>query len=337
IVSNRALVSSHYVTQAESRGQQLGGDTIFTVLESVGADMASADDACDTVTAEFSTQQESVAATLSNLNISTEKTNRVDEKGEDLPEDYAPLGSRKALGGNSEIYLAGLTPLNSSDESSLLKYSPASGGQDASTLHLPGFSLNTDWKSSPYNAVASGDVDGDGFEELAQLWWNATNNAITLNILDDESQSFEQSSPSVLITANPTQLQVIMADVDADGEDEIVIAIVEDGDGSIEMYVLEGSKDSGFSLGSSKSFAATQADSTLTIEMEAGQLDRDGGEELVVVVSETWGSGQNGSPANGQAHYYIFDDLKAGLALRATDRISAFVDGSTRDGVTGTV
>ena len=68
---------------------------------------------------------------------------------------------------------------------------------------MPGFSLDASWKSSPYNAVTEGDIDGDGFEEVVLLWWNEATTAVTLTIIDDKSEAYEYSSPSALIAASP--------------------------------------------------------------------------------------------------------------------------------------
>ena len=133
-------------------------------------------------------------------------------------------------------------------------------------------------------------------------------------------------------------LKVTTGDLDGDGTDEVIAAVVDDNSGTITLNVLEGSKSSGYSLSTNgKTYQATQDNSTLSIEVETGQLDRDAGLELIVLTSETRSGGRNGSPGSGQSNYWIYDDLNSDLEEQTSDRVSAFVDGSTYDGVTGTL
>ncbi|MCG8609403.1 MAG: DUF4214 domain-containing protein [Pseudomonadales bacterium] len=339
IADNRAAVAGHYVILSSEAETNIDSDTLFSLLGAVGSDTNSATSACSTVSGFYSDAGEtSVASTLSKLSIDTTPTPRVDQSGNDLPSDYAPLGASRTLERKAELFLAGLPRLNQSDSLSLLKYLPAGAGQDASTAHMPGASLDESWKQSAYNAVAPGDIDGDGFEEMVFLWWNAGTGAVTLTVMDDESENFTYSAPSVLIAGTPDYLQVITGDLDGDGTDNVIVAIIDDSSGRVNLNVLSGSKSAGFALSSnSVEFSASQSSSDLSIEMAAGQLDRDAGLELAVVTSETVGGGQNGSPGGGQSRYWIYDDLNAGFELKHNDRISAFIDTATIDGVTGTL
>ena len=248
------------------------------------------------------------------------------------------MGPQTQIGGVDEIYLAGLTERGSSVANTLLRYAPASGGIDASTTTLTESPLDDGWKSSPYNSATSGDVDGDGFAEIVQFWWDESTSMLMVSVIEDKSEAFIQSSSSQLMFAEPDRLKVAATDLDGDGSDEILVAVVDEATGGMRVTLLDGDSDSGYDMSDVIfEYEAQETFGNLSIEMKGARLDRDSGQELVVIVNETFGSGRNGSPGNGHSNYYIYDDLNAGLELLQTDRIAAEIDLEYYRGVTGDV
>lgn len=287
-----------------------------------------------------------VATTLANLNVDTTPDKRVDGNNEPIPDSFTPVGKNRTLAKKSEMFLAGLGLSSSEDHVNILKFQP--GGSNVpgvpnspdDTVKLPASPLMTQWKNDNYNDAASGDIDGDGFEEVVMLWWDSSNsNSVNLTIIDDEAEGFAESTTSILATADATWLRVLTGDYNGDGTDEIAVAIVDDNAGQIELVFLNGDKTSGYAIDASlsKSFSATQTDSTLGVEFASGQLDLDAGEELAVVINEVWGNGTNQSPGTGTSFYYIYDDMTANFAELQTARISGDIGTNTHNAVTGTV
>lgn len=286
-----------------------------------------------------------VEQTLSRLGISAPDSNRVNAAGDDLPESYTPLGASHTLQQKSELFLAGLGRGSATDHVNLLKFLPGVSnvqGQPTTedrTTALPTTPLDTAWKATNFNASAGGDIDGDGFDEVVLVWHDPNTMAIRLKVFDDESENFIESSESTLTTANPSWLALLTGDFDGNGSDQIALAIVDDTVGSVELHFLNGSKSTSYTItaGLSKTWSATESNSQLGIEMASGRLDRDAGEELVVVINETFGNGQNQSPGNGKSNYYIYDDESADFTELASELVVRVVNNTAFTGVTGTV
>jgi hypothetical protein len=286
-----------------------------------------------------------VQATLDKLDIETPDTNRVDADGNDLPDSYTPLGSKRALQKKSEIFLASLGRTSETDRVNLLKFLPGISGvpgqpdTEDRVVTLPSAPLDTSWNASNFNAAAGGDIDGDGFEEIVVVWVDPGTMALRVKVIDDESEGFAESSQSTLSTASPTWLALVTGDFNGDGTDQIAVAIADDAAASINLVFLEGNKTDGYTAASAaaKSWSGTEQGSELGIELATGQLDRDAGQELVVVVNETFGSGTNQAPGSGKSTYYVYDDEVAAFAELANERIVKLVGNDAYTGVVGTV
>lgn len=288
-----------------------------------------------------------VADTLTRLGVDTTATPRVDAGNQPLPASYSPLGKKRTLVKKSEMFLAGL-PLTASagDQVNLLKFEPGVSNVPGvpnspdRTRRLPAGALDASWKASPYNAAAACDVDGDGQEDTALLWWSASDNAIRLKFIGDQDEAFAESPVSVLgSVTTPSQLKLACADFDGDGRDDMAFAVANDTAGSLTLEFLSGSKGSGYSVDGAlrKTFSAPQAGARLGIEMATGQLDHDAGIELGVVFNATWGDGRNASPGTGRADYFVYDDRGAGFAQLKTGRVSADIGTTTHNGVTANI
>jgi hypothetical protein len=287
-----------------------------------------------------------VSITLARLNVDTTPSPRVDASDRPLPDNYTPLGKSRTLAKKSEIFLAGLGLDSNEDNVNLLKFqpgisnTPGVANQPDSTLKLPPTTLDRTWKNSPHNHAAACDIDGDGLEEIVLFWWNSGNNTINLKVIDDEEESFAESQTSVLGTvASPSLLKVACGDFSGDGTDELVIAIVNDSARMITLDFLSGSKNDFYHIDDTfrKVFNASQQSSRLGIELATGQLDYDAGQEMGVVINETWGSGRNASPGTGRSDYYIYDDRGNSFIIMSTGRVAADVENNTHNGLTASI
>lgn len=292
------------------------------------------------------TTGDDVADTLSRLGVDTTPTPRVAADSTQLPQSYSPLGAKRTLAKKSEIFLAGVPREGSSALVDLIKFEPGVShvpgvpNTPDRTRSLPSTPLDAAWKSSSHNAAAACDVDGDGLEEVALLWWSASDNAIRLKLIDDRDAAFAESPVSVLASVTtPSQLKLVCADFNGDGSDEIAFAVANDSAGEVTLEFLNGSPGAGYSVDGArrKRFVSPVPGASLGIEIATGQLDHDAGQELGVVINATQGGGRNGSPGSGRSDYYIFDDRSTGFALLTSGRVAADVGTATHNGVTGAI
>ncbi|MGQ7848333.1 FG-GAP-like repeat-containing protein [Granulosicoccus sp. 3-233] len=287
-----------------------------------------------------SSGDDEVQTTLDRLNVDTNASPRTDASGEPLPDDYVPLGASKTLDKRSELFMAGPARTDQEDIVNLLTYVPDTSG-GGNMAELTGASLETAWAEAEVHAAAGGDVDGDGFDEVVIAWHDPVTTAIRLKVIEDKSDDYITSSESTLLTGDPSWMSLTTGDFNGDGADQIAIAIAIDDDvsGSINLYFLEGSIQTSYVIADegARTWNAATPGSRMGIELASGQLDRDAGQEMAVVINETFGSGRNQSPGDGTSFYYIYDDQNAGFIERIGERISGVVDNSAYLGVTGTV
>lgn len=293
---------------------------------------------------------DNVQAALEKLNIDTTPTPRIGGDGNNLPDTYTPLGKSRTLAPKQELFLAGMGLASADDSVNLLKFLPGvsnvpgQSDEPDSMTSLPESDLDQGWRIGLNHAV-SGDVDGDGQDEIIVVWWNPDGNDLGLRVkvLDDETESFAESPVSVLAQITPDWLTALSADFDGDGTDDVALAYSDDRDGNIgvlTLLFLTGSKTGGYAVDDqfTRTIDATQATGFLGIEWAAGQMDRDAGEELAFVVNEVWGSGTNQSPGNGRSDYWVLDDQNAGFtSLVDGERVQADVSTDTYNAVVGNV
>ncbi len=139
-----------------------------------------------------------IAATLEGLGVDTTATARLDDRGDALPDGYAPLGSNRDFAASRELLVLGM-PLHASSgfdsRLTLVEQVPdgldPSGRQiyDTEVLFAPA-RADTPWAAAGVDgtlrAAARADLDRDGLEELAIVYWDAGAGALVqINVLED--------------------------------------------------------------------------------------------------------------------------------------------------------
>jgi hypothetical protein len=290
-----------------------------------------------------------VASALDALGIDTTPSPRLAPDGSELGEDDAPLGPSASLGDpeaftdesaanpHMELVLAnpdiaGSNPVGTTFEVRKLvevAVTPTGTIEFGSETVLADLSSGNDWALPDGNdgnqfqtrrAVAAGDLDGDGFDEIAAIFVDATDDVLKLRVFEDAAAGFTARTSSLAAGASVESLTLIAYDPDGDGSDDLVAAIAY-GD-RVELAVLTGSVAGSFSIDADATATLDPqvANSTLYVRMSAGQLDYDQGLELGVVVNEA-------SAGNGLATSYLFDDAAAGRTLLRSASIQANVGG----------
>lgn len=289
-----------------------------------------------------------VAGALNELGVDTTATPRRAPDGSTLGEDDAPLGPSASLGEpeaftsesaahpHMELVLAnpdiaGSTPVGTTFEVRKLEevaVTPNGSIEFGTETVLADLSSGNDWALpdgpddhfQTRRAVAAGDLDGDGFDEIAAIFVDVSDDVLKLRVFEDAAAGFTARTSSLAAGSSVESLTLIAYDPDGDGRDDLVAAIAY-GD-RVELVVLSGTVAGSFAIaaGATATLDPQVANSTLYVRMAAGQLDYDQGLELGVVVNEA-------ASGNGLATYYLFDDANAGRTRLRSGSVQANVGG----------
>lgn len=294
-------------------------------------------------------------AALNALGVDTTRTARVDPQGDPLPDDYAPLGGAASFNepeaftgptgsiATSELFIAGPSVTASGDRITLLELDGVQiggGGEVQQGTVVPLHSLDeTDhpwvvdtsggWAQSDngrsLRAAASGDLDGDGLDEIVVVYVDTSLAARPVRVLtiDDAEDGFGETLSTVADGGDVLDVQVITGDFDGDGADSIALALA-DATG-IDLLFLQGAPGS-YSVDASltKRIAATTEGGQVTARLAVGNLDYDNPQELVVVVNQLTSSGGS---LTGSARFFVYDDASTGFELLTNGNVSGEAGG----------
>lgn len=270
-----------------------------------------------------------VAETLEGLGVDTTTTARLDDDSDALPDDYSPFGASRDFTASRELLIMGM-PLDPSSgfEShlTLVEQVPDSlddsGNQryDTNVLFAPD-TASTPWAEAagPLRAAARADIDRDGLEELAVVYWDAGTGSMRLQVYDDQGADFAALAPIVLNGPEPREIVIESGDFDGDGRGELVIASSFDDGARLDFIRNE---DDVLGLDPvSKTLPQTLAGSEISVALATGNLDHDRADELIAVVNEY--REQANAPARGVARYVALDDATTGFAAVAEGSVRA--------------
>ncbi len=294
-----------------------------------------------------------VAASLDTLGVDTTESPRRAPDGSELGEDDAPLGASASLGEPAEFTdesaanphmelvlanpdIAGSTPVDTTFEVRKLEevaVTPTGTIEFGTETIVADLSDGNDWalpdgtqgnQFQTLRAVAAGDLDGDGFDETAAIYVDASDDVLKLRAFEDAAAGFTARTSSLAAGADVRGVALIAYDPGGDGRDDLVAAIAYAD--RVELVSLTGSVSASYAIDADATTTLNQQvdGSRLYVRMSAGQLDYDQGLELGVVVNEVAGSS---SSASGLATYYLFDDAAAGRTLLRSDSVQANVGG----------
>lgn len=290
---------------------------------------------------------DSVAATLDALGVDTTPSARLAPDGSTLDDDSAPLGSSASYGEPDEFSSdSGANPAmelvmsrNFFDSDTLVveeivgaAVTPLGDVEFGSESVLVDLSTGNDWAAPSYDDdnqfqalrdIAAGDLDGDGFDEIAALYVDQSDGILKLRTFQDDAAGYGAFTSTLAAGAAVRSLKLIALDADGDGADDLLAAISYDDRVELVPLVAVGS---GYELDDAGSVTISQelTDSLLYVRLAAGQLDYDNAMELAVVVNEAAGS--TGS-LSGLATLYVYDDANTGRIELDSRTIQANVGG----------
>jgi len=288
-----------------------------------------------------------VANALNDLGVDTTATPRVAANGDTLGADAAPLGSEASYGDPAAFSNeSGANPTmelllsRNSSSTNTLKVEKITGAQVTSggsvdfgsETVLSDLTSGNDWSKSAYDdgnqfqtlrAVASGDLDGDGLDEIAAVYVDQADSVVKLREFDDSKHNFASTTASIAAGGSVESLALIALDGNGDGTDELTVAISYSD--HVDLIPITGS-GAGASLDNAHKITLPQkvGGSTLYVRMAAGNLDYDNAQELAVVVNEAFSST---SGLQGLATYTVFDDANHDLAVIGSGPVQADVPG----------
>jgi hypothetical protein len=261
------------------------------------------------------------------LGVPPDDSPRVDSAGTALPASYSPLGPRAEVGVSRELFVAGMQiapPVPTGDPVLLESRAVTVALADDATHQIgtavldtvaPGTIWEIDEHSShPSQSASQGgqstraataaDLDGDGADEIVVAYLDPSDPVNDGVIFIDIAGA--DAPVTVTTAAGATDVAIAAIDADGDGDDELAIAAAS---GS-EVTVILAERDASGRIAAIADTArqlAVVAGGAVSTELAAGNLDRDAGDELVVVVNES------GTDGGAVSRYRVFDDAAAGF------------------------
>lgn len=284
-----------------------------------------------------------VAASLHKLGVNTTTSKRKSPTGTDLPSSFAPLGttasfgnadtatSQSVISANDQLLLIG----NPRQASNLTTTCATSGVYKAELLMLAQSNTQTAmdcfvapaWLNATGNgttnldpmvqslrSVATGDIDGDGLQELVAAYvTTGSDPRLKLEIIQDSREGFTTSVTDLMDAKNVTDVQVATGDFNGDGTDNIVIALASRGNPGRLLFLQKAHGTYQVDSSLTKSLPRTlnaysYPNAAMYFRLATGNLDYDRADELGIVVDELAGGGTTGA-----SNYYIYDDANHGF------------------------
>lgn len=275
---------------------------------------------------------------LEGLGVDTDIGKRTNPAGEEVSEDYNPVGRPiTQTAKRSEIFLAGIqgqgVSLNAISPSG--EYNAMLDWEDnASDYTRYGITGEQNWLQLP-KAATSGDIDGDGIDELVIAYLTLTSTVsgkerdLMFRVFDFEDGKFTKTSEKCIasyMTADLTNypeaqywminFSAACGDVDNNGELETMIAF----NGSV---FLLGDSDKDFGVVKTVTYPKSTETAYKLLRIASGELNNKPGDEFVVVESNL-----KSDTRQGNSFYHIYTDVTLDEISAANSTISAS-EGST--------
>ena len=266
-----------------------------------------------------------VRQTLSELGVSPTSEPRVDDDGDPLPDDYAPLGSRRTINRFAEIIPFGVRlddDPTSEGRMPVLDIDPGANNTFSWSLLRDDPPAETPWLTDDptmARSAVNADFDRDGQDEIAIVYQIPTE-PVRLVIMDG-APDYGFDEPTVIDTGTWDQLFVEAGDFDGNETEDLVIALVSNTDGTT---LVTFANDGDFRLdGTPRRIERLgEGGGETQVVLEAGNIDFDRALELAVVVNQYGGGVSNGAQGNDlsdSARYFIYDDSWNDYAVLKSD------------------
>jgi hypothetical protein len=287
-----------------------------------------------TETAGGGTPSSNVEETLSRLGVPLDKGPRLGNDGQPVAADFDPLGNsnQTIIEKKDELFVMGIQmPTTGGATSDGASFLTLDEGEPTwwSDVTSPGVPPWATGKGGLIRAAAAGDVDGDGGQQIIVVSASNTGDAsgsteIDLSIIDDVRAPAPFAFRTARIASLPGVTALSVATADFDGDDKIDLAVGVTSTAQVQAPPASASaqaqflffKNAGggtFTLANTTTVVPATAGgpSQATLVLAPAQLDGDRPSELALVANTAFGPHDNLTYA---AHYYVYDDAKAGFA-----------------------
>ncbi len=252
---------------------------------------------------------------LEDLGIDLKTSKRVDNDGDELPDDYSPLGSRPDVNKFSEIMLFGV-PIDdtevtdSNNEMTITNLIPGANNTFSWEVLHDEPVANTPWTDpDAKRTTTSGDFDGDGIEEVAIVY--QLSGDVEMVIMDDSEANYAISAPVTLDTGTWDDVFITSGDYDGNGTIDIMLGLINPTLTSATIKMIENSNHQTFAFNGTTIDISQKTLLIRQLIMVTGNLDYDRSQELAVVVN-----------AGGETWYTLYDDAKESFNTLKTGNIS---------------
>jgi hypothetical protein len=287
-----------------------------------------------------------LADSLDRLGVDTEETARQDTSGEELPQDFAPLGASKTVGQIDELVIVGPQILTGPTQEPLenrVIFTKLSSKDAEGTLSLtvtdtldPGTIWETDNETPPpgpssltpqtRREVGAGDIDGDGIDEIIAVYKDGVDvsgvDQLWIEVIDDAG-----GTPQTLYAFDDVRdVGVETGDFDGDGVSELVLGLASSNVLRVVIFRVDGDGDWVVQTEIPFTPLDTTFNSRFSFELAAGALDRDNPEELVVILNEALPT------PSGASRYWVFDDARTDFDPWAEGQLVQISEGGVSTG-----
>ncbi len=264
---------------------------------------------------------------LNALGVSTAETPREGMGGVELGEDYAPFGMTWELSKTSELLVMGPEVLVSGERFTLFDLTDENGGASEEVKYtlsaadeewIAGNTSSGSFTPQDSRSVVGADYDDDGLEEILVVYLDG--GELRLRTIEDELEAFASSDQQLSFELNATDLTVKAADLNGDRREDLVVGLTKDGENA-EVAFFQSTAQGWIEVGQRRTYNATVASPTISLEISTGNVDLDQRDEVLVVVNEYFGTT---NIPEGVSRYELLDDQAAGFGvLRALTGVSA--------------
>lgn len=268
------------------------------------------------------------AESLAGLGVDMTFVPRVDEHGNPLPDDYAPLGNVHRMDPITELWFAGVRVGANGPVARLVEDVSAltpngQGFVTPTALHdLP--QASAPWMleagaegqfARSLRDAAAIDVDGDGGEELVVVHFE--NQRLFATVVRKDGAGYSTSNEAFLFNLPAVvDVDVVGGDFDGDGDGELAVGYATALDAWLRVFEWDVDRFVA-SPGASELFHRQFSNGQLELVLASGRLDHDLADELVVVVNERTSTATTTS-------YRVLDDLDAGFPEIQSGLVAAF-------------
>jgi hypothetical protein len=291
---------------------------------------------------------DTVEESLNNLGVDTTSSPRLDNTGNALPDDYSPMGTNRAITRFAELYMVGVNdPDDSPAEIDLAEYrdnDPTVPNDPLTSLFTP---TDNSWADSLIRAGTSGDIDGDGKEEVLIVYKDPANDIIYLRMTEDADEGFAEMEWQIALSnLEVHELDIVTGDFDGDMQADIVVGVSEKGaiigdNSQASLLFLQGDKTNGYTVNDSltKVIAGQVPNAFVVLTMKSGNIDYDASAEIALTINE-YSSGFLGGTAgydSSSTRYFVYDDASTGFVQLLGGPVQDTISGTTYTAVASSV